>query len=65
MAELKVYDIYGQPVRVTDLPAAILKADEYRHYCHVDPTFRVLDRRLRAYWSDFYFKLVALSKKRV
>ncbi|MGQ7856623.1 hypothetical protein ACUN24_20490 [Pedobacter sp. WC2501] len=58
---LKVIDLAGWPIRVDDLEAAIKQADLYRNQYHEDPRFAELDKRLRAYWEDFYQKLVVLS----
>jgi len=57
---LKVIDFAGRPIRVNDLEAAIKEADRFRNQYHEDPRFAALDKRLRAYWEDFYQKLILL-----
>lgn len=57
---MKVIDLAGRPIRVDDLEAAIKRADLYRKQFHEDPRFAALDKRLRAYWDDFYLKLILL-----
>jgi hypothetical protein len=48
---------------VTDLELAIMQADDYRHYKHADPSFRLLDEGLQAYWEDVYQKLLRLKEE--
>ncbi len=57
---IKVIDLSGRPIRVDDLEAAVKRADLYRNQYHEDPRFAALDKRLRAYWEDFYQKLILL-----
>lgn len=57
---MKVIDLAGRPIRVTDLEAAIKQADRFRNQYHEDPRFAELDERLRGYWEDFYQKLIDL-----
>ncbi|MBB6107743.1 hypothetical protein SAMN05421821_101341 [Mucilaginibacter lappiensis] len=57
---MKIIDLNGKEITVTDLELAILQADDYRHYQHVDPSFSVLDEGLKAYWEDVYQKLIRL-----
>ncbi|MEH3114468.1 hypothetical protein [Pedobacter terrae] len=57
---MKVIDLAGRPIRVDDLEVAIKRADIYRNQYHQDPRFTELDKRLRAYWEDFYQKLILL-----
>lgn len=57
---MKVIDLAGRPIRVTDLEAAIRQADSFRNQYHEDTRFTELDKRLRAYWEDFYQKLIVL-----
>ncbi|AYL94387.1 hypothetical protein [Mucilaginibacter celer] len=56
---MKIIDLDGREVKVTDLPLAILQADDYRHYRVNDPTEHQL--YLYKYWEDFYQKLVLLE----
>ncbi|ARS40299.1 hypothetical protein CA265_11800 [Sphingobacteriaceae bacterium GW460-11-11-14-LB5] len=57
---MNVIDFAGRSIRVNDLEAAIKEADHFRNLYHEDPRFSELDKRLRAYWEDFYQKLIVL-----
>ena len=57
---MKVIDLAGRPIRVTDLEAAIKETDRFRNQYDEDPRFEALDKRLREYWEDFYQKLIVL-----
>ncbi|MDQ0640196.1 hypothetical protein QF042_003761 [Pedobacter sp. W3I1] len=57
---MKVIGLAGRPIRVNDLETAITEADRFRNQYHEDPRFAELDKRLRAYWEDFYQKLIVL-----
>ncbi|SDH29499.1 hypothetical protein [Mucilaginibacter gossypii] len=58
---MKIIDIDGKEIAVTDLDLAIMQADDYRHYMHSDPTYKAFDERQQAYWEDVYQKLLALK----
>jgi hypothetical protein len=51
---MKVIDLDGKEITVTDLELAIMQADDYRNYRHADPSFKTLDEGLQAYWEDVY-----------
>lgn len=58
---MKIIDLDGNEIEVTDLALALLQADDYRHYRVTKPTeFHI---RLQNYWEDFYQKLVLLDKE--
>ena len=61
MKNMKITDLDGRPIEITDLDLALLQADDYRHYRHNDPAMAAADQRLQAYWEDIYQKLVALK----
>ena len=58
---MKIIDLDGKVITVTDPQLAIMQADDYRHYRHIDPSFKQLDEGLQAYWEDFYQKLITLK----
>ncbi|MDB5086760.1 MAG: hypothetical protein JWR09_754 [Mucilaginibacter sp.] len=60
---MKVIDLDGKEIIVTDLELAIMQADDYRHYRHADPSFKTLDEGLQAYWEDVYQKLRGLRNE--
>ncbi len=51
---MKIIDLDGKEITVTDLELAIMQADDYRHYRYADLSFIELDERLQAYWEDVY-----------
>jgi len=58
---MKITDLDGREIVVTDLALAILQADDYRHYRVIQPTPH--DLQLYDYWEDFYQKLLLLDKE--
>jgi hypothetical protein len=56
---MKITDLDGKEITVTDLPMAILQADDYRHYRVGQPTEH--DLFLYQYWEDIYQKLLLLD----
>ncbi|MEZ2338373.1 hypothetical protein AB6735_22185 [Mucilaginibacter sp. RCC_168] len=63
MSKLKIIDLEGKEIAVTDLSLAILQADDYRHYRHVDPEYADFDEKKRRYWEDVYQKLIRLKNE--
>jgi len=58
---MKIIDLEGKEIEVTDLGLALLQADDYRHYRVTNPSDFHL--RLQNYWEDFYQKLLLLNKE--
>jgi hypothetical protein len=58
---MKIIDLDGREIEVTDLALALLQADDYRHYRVTNPTEMQL--RLQDYWEDFYQKLLVLDRE--
>jgi len=58
---MKITDIRGKQIEVTDRKLAIAQADSFRHYSHERPARRKQDHHLKAYWQDFYEKLLLLQ----
>ncbi|MES2060466.1 MAG: hypothetical protein V4456_01000 [Bacteroidota bacterium] len=57
---MTITDQNGKIITIKNLELAILQADDYRHYRHVDPSFKSLDEGFQAYWEDVYQKLMEL-----
>lgn len=55
---MKIIDLEGKEITVSDLELAIMQADDYRH---TDPSSKKLDEGLQAYWDDVYQKLLRLK----
>jgi hypothetical protein len=60
---MKIIDLDGKEIEVTNLDLAVMQADDYRHYRHTDLSFKLLDEGLQAYWEDVYQKLLRLRSK--
>ena len=58
---MHITDLDGMKIEVTDLPLALMQADDYRHYRVSDPTSYQL--HLYEYWEDFYQKLLILANE--
>jgi hypothetical protein len=56
---MKVIDLDGKELAVTDLALALMQADDYRHYRVSEPTPYQL--HLYDYWEDLYQKLLILD----
>lgn len=60
---MKVNDLNGCPIEITDLKEAIKIARRYKEYRHEDKSFSEFDKRQKAYWSDMYEKLTAIKEQ--
>jgi hypothetical protein len=58
---LKIRDLNGFNIEIDNFQLAIMQADDYRHFRHLDPAYQAMDNRLQAYWDDVYQKLLALN----
>jgi hypothetical protein len=56
---MKIIDLDGRDMEVTDLTMAILQADDYRQYRVSEPAPYHL--HLYKYWEDLYQKLLILD----
>ena len=59
---MKITDLNGQEITVTDLNAAIAQAADFKD-CRHDSPEPVADSRQQAYWTDIYKKLIHLQKR--
>lgn len=60
---MKVTDLNGCPIEVTDLDEAIRITADYKEYRHKGKSFSEFDKRQNAYWTDMYEKLTTLKKQ--
>ena len=60
---MKVKDLNGCEIKVTNLDEAIRITAEYKEYEHLNDGFSDLDKRLNRYWTDMYEKLLKLKSK--
>lgn len=56
---MKITDLEGREIEVTDLQLALLQADDYRHYRVANPSEHHL--YVYKYWEDIYQKLLILE----
>ncbi|MBK0379375.1 hypothetical protein [Mucilaginibacter segetis] len=57
---MKITDLNGFDLEIDNLQLAIMQADDYRHYHHLNPEYHRIDEQLQKYWEDVYQKLLAL-----
>ena len=60
---MKITDLNGCEITVTNLDEAIRITAEYKEYEHINDGFSELDKRLNKYWTDMYKKLLKLKSK--
>ena len=58
-----IIDLNGEKNEVTDLKLALMQADDFRHYELQGAQKQEFNRKQKAYWEDFYQKLLVLEKK--
>lgn len=57
---MKIVDLNGCPIEVTDLEKAIEITAQYKEYRHEDKSYSDFDLRQNVYWTDMYNKLMAI-----
>jgi len=60
---MKIKDLHGKGIEITDLEKAINQAENFKGYSHQDKSFAEFDKRQKAYWTDIFEKLLILKKK--
>ena len=60
---MKIIDLNGFQIEVTDLDEAIRITADYKEYHHEDKRFSEFDKRQKAYWRDMYEKLTATKEQ--
>ncbi|NMR34216.1 hypothetical protein HIO71_08330 [Chryseobacterium aquaticum] len=61
---MKVKDLNGCEITVTNLDEAIRITAEYKEYEHINDRFSDLDKRLmNRYWTDMHEKLKKIKSK--
>lgn len=61
---MKVTDLNGFVLTVTDLDEAINQADLFKGFAHTNKSYNDFDARQQAYWEDLHTKLVSIERKR-
>lgn len=54
---MKITDLNGCLIEITNLKEAIEIARQYKEYRHEDKSFSEFDKRQKAYWADMHEKL--------
>lgn len=54
---MKITDINGKEITVTDSDSSLIQAKEFVNLQHKDEQFKQLDVELKAYWQDIVEKL--------
>lgn len=60
---MKVTDLNGCEIEITNLKEAIKIAKRNTGYSHEDKSFSEFDKRQKAYWTDIHEKLTAIKKR--
>lgn len=60
---MKVTDLNGCQIEVTDLNEAIRMTKRYTQYSHEDKSYTDFDKRQNVYWADMCEKLTALKER--
>lgn len=60
---MKITDLNGCQIKVTNLDEAIRITAEYKEYEHINDGFSDLDKRVNSYWTDMHEKLIKLKSK--
>ncbi|MFC4685876.1 MULTISPECIES: hypothetical protein [Bacteroidota] len=60
---MKITDLHGCEIEVTDLREAIKVAKRNTGYSHDDKSFSDFDKRQKNYWTDIHEKLIAIKKR--
>ena len=60
---MKIIDLNGFQIEVTDLDEAIRITADHKEYHHEDKSFSEFDKRKKVYWADMYEKLKAIKKR--
>jgi len=58
---MKITDLNGESLEVTDLDKTIKQAEIFKDYEHENKDFKDLDNRHKSYWNDLYQKLQILK----
>ncbi len=60
---MKIIDLNGCPIEITDLNEAIIMAEDRKDYRHVNKGYENFDKERNAYWTDVYEKLVKIKEQ--
>ena len=61
---MKIIDINGYTIEITNLNEAIQITRRYKQYEHENKGFSELDKKLNRYWTDMYEKLLKIKSQK-
>ena len=61
---MKIKDLNGYTIEITDLDKAIQITKQYKQYEHENKGFSELDKKLNRYWTDMYEKLLKIKSQK-
>ncbi|MFV8360908.1 hypothetical protein [Flavobacterium sp. LS1P3] len=60
---MKVIDLNGCPIEVTNLNEAIRITKRYKKYRNENKSYSDYDKKQNAYWTDMYEKLTTIKEE--
>ena len=60
---MKIKDLNGCSIEITNLDEAISITEQYKEYQHEDKKFSDFDKTKKVYWTDMFNKLQELKKQ--
>ena len=61
---MKIKDLNGCTIEITNLNKAIQITKRYKQYEHENNGFSELDKKLNLYWTDIYEKLLKIKSQK-
>ena len=61
---MKIKDLNGYTIEITNLNEAIQITRRYKQYEHENKGFSELDKKLNRYWTDMYEKLLKIKSQK-
>ena len=60
---MKIKDLYGKEITITDLNEAVKQADQFKGFKHTRQSLEQMlsDEERQRYWTDMYCKLLQLQ----
>ena len=61
---MKIKDLNGYTIEITNLNEAIQITRRYKRYEHENKGFSKLDKKINQYWTDLYEKLLKIKSQK-
>ena len=62
---MKIKDLNGYTIEITNLNEAIQITRRYKRYEHENKGFSELNKKLNQYWTDMYEKLLKIKSQKI